>query len=557
MTAETEKSPKVLIVDDEAFFRQVIIDSLSADGYSVVETDNGSEVSRLISQHRIGLVLTDLEMSDVSGLEVLKMVKELCPEVPVVVISGHQDFSAVRAVLSGGALEYLVKPFSNAELLTVVERAFSQYRSNLEAKKNREEADRLLTDLVLLREVGKTASGEVDLQSLLDRIINLIVDSVDVKVASLMLPDRDGNLRIRAAHGLPKGVQDSAVITPGEGVSGHVFATGEPVLINDIVEDGRFSPSGDEGQYSTASALSLPLRGRDQTIGVLNVNNKTDGTSFSAHDQNLFASIAHQATMAIENFNLINQLRNKARELEALNKARSKLVCNLSHELKTPLTSVLGFSDLLQLHRAEISEAELDDYLGKITDSSIQMERLISGMLLLFSIDSGTAQWDSHPLAVGEICLQEIAPYRERIEALELDLQLDLADDLPAVFGDREKFGLLIGALIDNAVKFNERGGSLSLLAAAGGSEHPDQIYIRIHNDGTHVPIEAAEEVFAQYSQLGEINTDKPEGVGIGLALCRTIVEKMGGTIFLEDTAGAGTTFAMLLPIKDKDDESH
>ncbi len=550
MTTAAGYNPKILVVDDEAFFRQVIVDILAGGGYECVEAGSGNDVAGLLGRHDVGLVLTDLEMPEVSGLEVLQTVCDLRPEVPVVVISGHQDFFAAREVLSGGALEYLVKPFADDELLTVAARGIERYRANLETRKSREDADRLLADLVLLREVGETASGEDDLQSLLDRMIGLIVASVDVQVASLMLPDKDGNLRIRASHGLPEGVRESAVIAPGEGVSGHVFTSGEPVLLNDIVKDGRFSPSGDEGQYSTASALSLPLRGRDRVIGVLNVNNKADGSPFSAHDQNLFASIAHQATLAIENFSLFKQLRKKARELEALNSARSRLVCNLSHELKTPLTSILGFADLLQSHRAQIAEAEQDDYLQKIADASLQMEKLISGMLLLFSIDSGTARWQSEKVSVADVCDAELSLYGDRIAQLGLNLEIDIAGDPAEIETDPEKFRLLLGALIDNAVKFNERGGRLSIKAEPHRQGGVDRVYLRVHNDGAHVPVESAEEIFAQYSQLGEINTAKPKGIGIGLALCRTIVEKMGGDIFLEDTDGVGTSFGLILPVR-------
>ena len=102
--------------------------------------------------------------------------------------------------------------------------------------------------------------------------------------------------------------------------------------------------------------------------------------------------------------------------------------------------------------------------------------------------------------------------------------------------------------MIDNAVKFNEPNGRLTIKAQSRKEREVDHLYLRVHNDGVHVPIESAEEVFAQYSQLGEINTEKPEGIGIGLALCRIIVEKMGGKIFLEDTMGVGTTFGLLLP---------
>lgn len=549
MAAETENRLDILIVEDESFFRKVIVDTLSEGGFATVETAYASEVAALLGRNEIGLVLTDLEMPEVSGLEVLQQVKTLRPEIPVVVISAHQDFYAVREVLSGGALEYLVKPFTDEELLAVAERGLAQYRSNLDAIRNQEEAERLLADLVLLREVGETASGEADLQSLLDRIISMIVDAVGVQTASLMLPATDGNLRIRAAHGMPIGVREKAVIKPGEGVSGHVFKSGKPLLLSDINDDDRFSPSGDEGQYSTSSALSLPLKGREQVIGVLNVNNKEDGSPFSAHDQHLLATIAHQATLAIENFNLVNQLRNKARELEALNSARSRLVCNLSHELKTPLTSVLGFSDLLQTHRAQIGESELDDYLQKISDSSLQMEKLISGMLLLFSIDSGTASWVPEAVSVEKVCRGEIAPYQGQIDRMRLNLEIDIEDNLPELQADPEKFRLLVSALIDNAVKFNEPDGWLYVQAQRREEQGVDYLYLRVHNDGVHVSIDSAEEIFAEYSQLGEINTEKPEGVGIGLALCRTIAEKMGGRIFLEDTKGVGTSFGLILPV--------
>ncbi len=111
---------------------------------------------------------------------------------------------------------------------------------------------------------------------------------------------------------------------------------------------------------------------------------------------------------------------------------------------------------------------------------------------------------------------------------------------------------------MDNAVKFNEPGGCLYVRAEVREEGGIAKLYLRVHNDGTHVPIEAAEEIFAQYSQLGEINTAKPEGVGIGLALCRQIIEKMSGSIFLEDTKGVGTSFGMILPIQSalKDNEN-
>ena len=549
MNAELEKQPKVLVIEDEEFFRQMITDSLAESGVTTLPA-TAMDLSEILDQNDdIGLVLTDLEMPDVSGLEVLQQVKALKPEIPVVVVSGHQDFHALREVLSGGALDYLVKPFSDMELVATVEKGLLEYARNLKAIRDREEAERLLSDLILLREIGETASGEGDLDTLLDRVIDLIVDSVGVQTASLMLPDKNGNLKIRASRGLPDGVADKALIKPGEGLSGHVFVTGKPVLTTDIGGDDRFSPSGDDGQYSTRSALSLPLKGRDRILGVLNVNNKADGSIFSIHDQYLLSSIAHQTVLAIENFFLFSQLREKANELEALNERRSRLVCNLSHELKTPLTSILGFSELLLMHRSQIGEAEFDDYLQKMTDSSLHMERLISGMLLLFSIDSGTAHWQEQPVSVAEICREVVNSFGAEIEKQGLKVELAIDDNLPALSADRDKFRVLLESLVDNAIKFNEHGGKLAIRGVMETGDEDRHIYLQVYNNGASLSPDMAAEVFADYSQLGEINTAKPSGVGIGLALCRAIVKNMNGTISLEETDGVGTSFGLTFPV--------
>lgn len=181
-------------------------------------------------------------------------------------------------------------------------------------------------------------------------------------------------------------------------MAGFVLASGEPVLIDNLASDGRFQLSEKAGRYRSGSLLSVPIRTQERVIGVLNVNNKHDRDSFSAADQELLAMIAHQAALAIENLKLVGCLRKQSRELEQthadllhLHLDRTRFVCNLSHELKTPLTSILGFADLLVNFFDRIDPRELRDYLGRIHAESLHLERLLKGMLRLFAIDSGSA----------------------------------------------------------------------------------------------------------------------------------------------------------------------
>lgn len=182
----------------------MIRDTLEREAYHVIEASSGKDVETLITRHCVSAVVTDIEMPEMSGQIVLTMVKRLQPGLPVIIISSHQDFNAARQVLRDGALDYLVKPFSDEELCQAVKRAVSLYEKGVEERLHREESERRLADLVLLREVGETASGEVDIQSLLERILDFACEAVKVETASLMLAEDAGFLTIRASRGCRK-----------------------------------------------------------------------------------------------------------------------------------------------------------------------------------------------------------------------------------------------------------------------------------------------------------------------------------------------------------------
>ncbi len=544
-------NPTILVVDDEPFFRQVIKDILEKESYIVVEAASGKQVEALINRYAVSAVLTDIEMPDMSGQDVLKLIKRLQPDLPVIIVSSHHDFDAARQVFRDGALDYLVKPFSDEELGQAVKRAIGVFKQSVKARRQREESERQFADLVLLREVGETASGEADIESLLERILDYVVEAVNVETASLMLAEEEGYLTIRASRGLPEKVVSGTKIVVGGSVAGHVFKTGEPLLLGDMQDDGRFAPVGDKGQYSTGSALSLPLKSHDKVIGVLNVNNKSDGATFSATDQYFLASVVHQAALAIENLDLVNRLKYEANRLDTLNRVRTRLVCNLSHELRTPLTTVIGFSDLILNHRELISESDLLDYMGKVQDGSLKMERLISEMMLLFSLDSGTTTWRLAPFDFHTLCSEALHGFVDQIEKNQLSFNLWVARDLPELLNDAEKLRGVLEALIDNAIKFNRPDGLISISADVL-PDAPEKVCIRIYNDGARIPDEAADTIFVPYNQLGDLNTDKPTGVGIGLTLCKTVVETMGGEILLDNSGDEGTAFSIVLPVQCK-----
>ncbi|MDH3808988.1 MAG: GAF domain-containing sensor histidine kinase, partial [Desulfuromonadales bacterium] len=364
-------------------------------------------------------------------------------------------------------------------------------------------------------------------------------------------------LTIRSACGLPDDMRHKVMIAPGEGVSGHVLLYGEAVLIEDLSTDGRFPPRDGVVRYRTGSLLSVPIQYQQRIVGVLNVNNKRNREAFTRIDQELLQTIAHQAALAIENMKLVGYLQGKNAELEQaheslmrLHQDRTRFVCNLSHELKTPLTSVLGFSDLLLNYFDQIETPKLREYIASIYSEGKQLEHLLTGMLRLFSLDSGSENWDWQVASLPEALSRVLENHDVRIQEMNLNLHVDFPEDLLPVWADQDKLELLFDALVDNAVKFNRQGGRLSVTAGNLTLHGEPAVYVQISNQGKTVPRENAEDIFQEYSQLGELDTGKPSGIGVGLATCRAILRQMKGDIFLEPNDEEGTSIGLLLPTR-------
>ncbi len=551
-----QPEPAILLIDDVPLILDLLQDILESRKFRVIRSETGNQVTEILDREDIALVFCDVSLPDINGVEVLRMIKQHTPEIQVIMISGQQDFNVAREVLRERALDYLVKPFSQEEVLESVSQGLRAYKHAVNQSKARIEAQRRMGDLVLLKKIGETAtSSGSDLQELFNLILDSIVDSADVEVASLMLAEDDGLLHIAAARGLSEEIINTVRVASGEGISGHVFATREPVLISNIDHDSRFKSQVGGKRYKDQSLLSVPIAVRDDIVGVINVNNKRSGESFDLEDQNLLVAIANQVALAMENFELVNSLRSQATTLERtndelvrMNRARTRLVCNLSHELKTPLTSIMGYVDLSLTFYEKLSEEEFKEHLRLVREEGERLEKLITGMLRLFSIESEREIWRWKSFGVPWPVADSFQYYNKKMAEKQLVSEIDIEDDLPEVYGDQEKFGMAFNCLVDNAVKFNEEGGLVRVQAKLRMFDGLEYVYLQIFNQGQAVPLEARSTIFNSYTQLGNIDTEKPHGVGIGLALVKVVVDRMKGDIFLEDASGAGTCFGMLLP---------
>ncbi len=555
-----EECDRLLVLEAEAESLTVVGEAWPDATINVKSLADTQGLPDHISRENIQLLLCELPVKTSAGLDIVQEIRRVHPSLPILAVLPEPDLDLTLRAFRSGIDDVLIRPFDQASLTDAWQRLAGRRQSLALQETIQQSAKRSLDDLILLKVVGETMRSAGTLQNLLDQVVDLIQSAMDVGIVSLMLVDDEGSLKIRSSRGLPEDVRHKVTIAPGEGVSGYVMEHGEPVLIDDLSTDGRFPPRGGVVRYRTGSLLSVPIQYQQMTMGVLNVNNKCNGEAFSRADQELLLMIAHQTALAIENTKLVSRLREKSLEIEhahedlmKLHQDRTRFVCNLSHELKTPLTSVLGFADLLHNFFDQVDESQVREYIDSIYSEGKHLEKLLTGMLRLFSIDSGSENWDWGALPVDNILGSALLFHENRIDAQELDLNVELPKDLMNVWGDEEKLQLLFDALIDNAIKFNRKGGQISISGGNLTLHGEPLVYLRFVNDGQTVQEEDAENIFQGYSQLGDLNVGKPSGVGIGLATCRAILRQMNGEIFLEpnEDGAEGTAIALLMPTRE------
>ena len=265
--------------------------------------------------------------------------------------------------------------------------------------------------------------------------------------------------------------------------------------------------------------------------------------AWSQAEREVMMAFARQAAIALENARLYESLRQMNEELQAAVRARDEMIQNVSHELRTPLALIKGYVELLD---SGALGALSDQQTEAVTVMYRQSERLLYMVNRLLTLQRLTAEVLQKAFTQIEILLRETATtWEPRAKEAGIELRLELADALPPLMVDPELIGQVIANLLDNAIKFSPNGGVITIRAYP----HDGEVVIAISDQGIGIPPEKLEQVFERFYQVEGHATRRFSGMGIGLALCRKIVELHGGRIWAESAGeGQGSTFYVALP---------
>jgi DNA-binding response OmpR family regulator len=290
---------RVLIVDDERFFREAIGDALGAAGVAFVTAESGKQALELAADPEIGVVVLDLELPDVHGLEVFRQLKDARPELRVVILSASTQEEHVLEALRLGAFDYLAKPLHEEELRLSVKRALDTFGIASGWRSLRTRVDRLQGALAQLWAQARADGASRD--DVRELAVRAAAEVLGAARTSLMLADEDASeLKVVAAVGnrVPPAEMDAVPV--GQGVAGLAHARGEALLVADVGADARFAERTAAGSYGSSSFAVAPLVAGARTLGVLCATERSGGDAFGEEDLALLRIIAGQVAHMLQ-----------------------------------------------------------------------------------------------------------------------------------------------------------------------------------------------------------------------------------------------------------------
>lgn len=378
-----------------------------------------------------------------------------------------------------------------------------------------------------LLELSHDLASTLDLDSLLSRIVKAAAELCHAEAASILLYDQlKEQLYFRAASNMDTPLMSELIVPVTGSIAGWIITNRQPVILNDAQKDPRhFSNVGRITQVSTKSLLGVPLLRKEKVIGVLEAINKQRG-KFDDEDQDLLLALGAQAAIAIENARLFQQ---------------SDLISEFVHEIRTPLASLTAAAYILM--RPEIPEERRANIIQTMQQEVTRLSDMASAFLDLARLESGRVRFQFTSVDLGDLMEECSIVIRSKIEEKGQDLQLQPSPDPIQISADRDKLKQVILNLLSNAHKYTPGGGKIVLSFCATS----DEIIIQVSDSGYGIPAEYMPHMFEKFYRVPTTEYVE-QGSGLGLFICKHIIDAHGGRISIDSKAGKGTTVSVRLP---------
>ncbi|HET91319.1 MAG TPA: hybrid sensor histidine kinase/response regulator [Chloroflexi bacterium] len=466
---------RVLVVDDSLVYRDLLVNHvLTPNGYEPLTANDGESGLRIALREGPDLIIMDMQMPGMTGLQVLEALHQAGSEIPVIMMTLHgSEDLAVRAFRLG-VKDYVIKPFDIEEMLIAMDRALTEVRL-------RRERDALTRTLEAERR---------QLEAVL----------TNTKEGILLVDDSDEDRIILANHAVCE-----AFNLESDGANRPLMEVVQDEVLIDVFQQAKAK--------AEIAHAELPL---------------PDDRTFNANITPI-QGVGRVAVMQDITY------------LKELDRMKSEFVSTVSHDLRSPLTSVKGFADLLP-QVGQLNEQQAY-FLEKIRSGVDTVTEMISDLLDLGRIEA-EVRMDLEECDLGVIIEKVIAGQRNHAELKKQYLRMQIGPDLPSVLGNPVRLGQALSNLVSNAIKYTAEKGRISVIA----SREDGQAVIKIEDNGMGIPQQDLPHIFDKFYRVDRPETEGIIGSGLGLSIVKTIIEKHRGRIWVDSKMGVGTAFTIVLP---------
>ena len=529
----------VMLVDEEG--KTVFINP--AGQRLLGKTDVGVPIFRHAEAYRLrdghGRLLNPQELPAAQALSTGRAVQDM-----TVIISRDQDRVAVSMSATplheDGRTTGVVVTFRD-----ITERRALEEQMQLQAERAQ-----------ILADAGAFFASNIDpnwvTQAIAERVAEVLgdwsavilrtADSKDLNVASIYHRDM-------ASLGLAWSYIYRQPLIVGEGLIGQVVATGYPSLTTNV--RGTYDDTNPGGTYhpspaKLASLLILPLRTRREMIGALVIAANDPDRAMTDDKLPLAELLAERASLAIENAKLYTEQVEARRKVEDLSRLKDEFLSIASHELRTPVTSIKGYT---QLAKMLIKEGDLntsEEYLDIALDQIDRMSRLILELLDVSRIETGRLEIRREPIAWSHFVRDVV--HRHHTAVSDRRFHVSVPEDGKVITGDRDRLEQVLGNLLENAVKYSPDGSDITVTVDNRG----DSFVTAVCDRGIGIPSDELGQVFERFHRGRQVSSTNYGGLGLGLYITKQIIERHGGSIWVESKEGQGTTFYFSLPVADQ-----
>lgn len=399
-------------------------------------------------------------------------------------------------------------------------------------------------------------NSSLDFRETLSQTLNLAATEVDAEVSSVILLEPGGHdLTFYVATGDNRESLQGIRMEQGEGIAGWVIAQRTPANVRDVHADSRFNSAVDEQSgFSTRSILCVPLVVRHRVLGALEACNKRSGEAFSEWDLLFFTALALQVAVALENSQLYTRLSEAHSKLKELDDMKTSFIAVAGHELRTPLVSLKGYTDLIVMQTTDEEQlsflAHMNKQIDRLTQLSIDLVNLSNIDEKRLALRSQTFELKE---LIDEICRESEAYLRLRNQVMSSRV----SEETGEILADRNRIHTVITNLVLNAIRFTPDGGTIMIDAQRASADH---VTVSITDTGIGIPESELEKIFDKCYEVGDHRHHssgtvefQSGGLGLGLPIARGLVEAHGGSLWVESRVGKGSNFSFTLPVETSD----